>query len=136
MNGIYPVVAQAIRTVDVVASDFVDQAVTHVADLESGVLGELVFDLEVPLPGVRHVAVGRTSALRRSVAAQAREACAVGAGRASSPDAGRRGDHVVMRDIPDELIDQLLGDYQGPEQLTGPDGRAILKRYGFGSPEE
>jgi putative transposase len=24
--------------------------------------------------------------------------------------------------IPDELIDQLLGDYQGPEQLTGPDG--------------
>jgi putative transposase len=27
-----------------------------------------------------------------------------------------------MREIPDELIDQLLGDYQGPEQLTGPDG--------------
>ncbi len=26
------------------------------------------------------------------------------------------------RRIPDELIDQLLGDYQGPEQLTGPDG--------------
>jgi putative transposase len=25
-------------------------------------------------------------------------------------------------EIPDELIDQLLGDYQGPEQLTGPDG--------------
>jgi putative transposase len=24
--------------------------------------------------------------------------------------------------IPDELIDQLLGEYQGPEQLTGPDG--------------
>jgi putative transposase len=29
---------------------------------------------------------------------------------------------MVMREIPDELIDQLLGDYQGPEQLTGPDG--------------
>jgi putative transposase len=26
------------------------------------------------------------------------------------------------REIPDELIDQLLGEYQGPEQLTGPDG--------------
>ena len=25
-------------------------------------------------------------------------------------------------EIPDELIDQLLGDYKGPEQLTGPDG--------------
>src|SRR5215207_7036662 len=25
-------------------------------------------------------------------------------------------------EIPDELIDQLLGEYQGPEQLTGPDG--------------
>jgi putative transposase len=25
-------------------------------------------------------------------------------------------------EIPDELIDQLLGQYQGPEQLTGPDG--------------
>src|SRR6266487_2180553 len=25
-------------------------------------------------------------------------------------------------EIPDELIDQLLGDYEGPEQLTGPDG--------------
>lgn len=25
-------------------------------------------------------------------------------------------------EIPDELIDQLLGKYQGPEQLTGPDG--------------
>ena len=23
-------------------------------------------------------------------------------------------------EIPDELIDQLLGEYQGPEQLTGP----------------
>jgi putative transposase len=29
---------------------------------------------------------------------------------------------MVMREIPDELIDQLLGDYQGPEQLTGPEG--------------
>ncbi len=29
---------------------------------------------------------------------------------------------MVMREIPDELIDQLLGAYQGPEQLTGPDG--------------
>ena len=27
-----------------------------------------------------------------------------------------------MREIPDELIDQLLGEYEGPEQLTGPDG--------------
>ncbi len=25
-------------------------------------------------------------------------------------------------EIPEELIDQLLGEYQGPEQLTGPDG--------------
>ena len=25
-------------------------------------------------------------------------------------------------EIPDELIDQLLGRYKGPEQLTGPDG--------------
>ncbi len=25
-------------------------------------------------------------------------------------------------EIPDELIDQLLGDYEGPEQLTGPEG--------------
>ena len=25
-------------------------------------------------------------------------------------------------EIPDELIEQLLGEYQGPEQLTGPDG--------------
>ena len=25
-------------------------------------------------------------------------------------------------EIPDELIDQLLGQYEGPEQLTGPDG--------------
>src|SRR5947208_13094637 len=25
-------------------------------------------------------------------------------------------------EIPDELIDQLLGQYQGPEQLTGQDG--------------
>jgi putative transposase len=29
---------------------------------------------------------------------------------------------MVMREIPDELIDQLLGDYEGPEQLTGADG--------------
>lgn len=29
---------------------------------------------------------------------------------------GERGE------IPDELIDQLLGEYEGPEQLTGPDG--------------
>jgi len=27
-----------------------------------------------------------------------------------------------MEKIPDELIDQLLGEYTGPEQLTGPDG--------------
>jgi putative transposase len=26
------------------------------------------------------------------------------------------------REFPDELIDQLLGEYEGPEQLTGPDG--------------
>jgi transposase-like protein len=26
------------------------------------------------------------------------------------------------REIPDELIDQLLGEYEGPEQLTGPEG--------------
>jgi putative transposase len=26
------------------------------------------------------------------------------------------------REIPDELIDQLLGEYEGPEQLTGADG--------------
>src|SRR5213592_4186391 len=25
-------------------------------------------------------------------------------------------------EIPDELIDQLLGEYTGPERLTGPDG--------------
>src|SRR5438552_12793822 len=30
------------------------------------------------------------------------------------------------REIPDELIDQLLGEYEGPEQLTGPDG--LIKR--------
>ena len=29
---------------------------------------------------------------------------------------------MVDAEIPDELIDQLLGEYQGPEQLTGPDG--------------
>jgi putative transposase len=28
----------------------------------------------------------------------------------------------VKREIPDELIDQLMGEYEGPEQLTGPDG--------------
>jgi hypothetical protein len=26
------------------------------------------------------------------------------------------------REIPDELIDQLLGEYEGREQLTGADG--------------
>jgi putative transposase len=26
------------------------------------------------------------------------------------------------REIPDELIDQLLGEYEGPDDLTGPDG--------------
>jgi putative transposase len=33
-------------------------------------------------------------------------------------------------EIPDELIDQLLGEYQGPEQLTGPDGlmRRLIER--------
>jgi putative transposase len=25
-------------------------------------------------------------------------------------------------EIPDELIDRLLGEYEGPEQLIGPDG--------------
>ncbi len=25
-------------------------------------------------------------------------------------------------EIPDELIDRLLGEYKGPEQLTGPHG--------------
>ena len=29
---------------------------------------------------------------------------------------------MEKREIPDELIDQLLGEYRGPEQLTGPDG--------------
>ena len=28
----------------------------------------------------------------------------------------------TMREIPDELIDRLIGEYEGPEQLTGPDG--------------
>jgi putative transposase len=28
----------------------------------------------------------------------------------------------VRREIPDELIDELMGEYEGPEQLTGPDG--------------
>src|SRR5436190_8308811 len=26
------------------------------------------------------------------------------------------------REIPDELIDRLIGEYEGPEQLTGPEG--------------
>jgi len=29
---------------------------------------------------------------------------------------------MVMREIPDELVDQLLGDYHDPDELTGPDG--------------
>jgi putative transposase len=29
---------------------------------------------------------------------------------------------MTEMEIPDELIDQLLGEYRGPEQLTGPDG--------------
>jgi transposase-like protein len=32
------------------------------------------------------------------------------------------------REIPDELIDRLLGEYEGPEQLTGPDG--LINRLG------
>src|SRR5438045_9444107 len=32
------------------------------------------------------------------------------------------------REIPDELIDRLLGEYEGPEQLTGPDG--LISRLG------
>lgn len=28
----------------------------------------------------------------------------------------------MCTEIPDELIDQLLGEYTGPEQLAGPDG--------------
>ena len=31
-------------------------------------------------------------------------------------------------EIPDELIDQLLGEYRGPEQLTGPDRLISLLR--------
>ncbi len=31
-------------------------------------------------------------------------------------------------EIPDELIDQLLGEYRGPEQLTGPEGLIQLRR--------
>src|SRR3989442_2088730 len=44
--------------------------------------------------------------------------------RGRSDSVGRPGRRPVMGDmeIPDELIDQLLGEYQGPEQLTGPDG--------------
>ncbi|MFN8187206.1 MAG: transposase [Gaiellales bacterium] len=33
----------------------------------------------------------------------------------------RKGTMIEM-EFPDELIDQLLGDYRGPEDLTGPDG--------------
>jgi len=29
---------------------------------------------------------------------------------------------MVMREIPDELVDQLLGDYHDPDELTGPEG--------------
>jgi len=29
---------------------------------------------------------------------------------------------MIEMEFPDELIDQLLGDYRGPEDLTGPDG--------------
>src|SRR5207245_2146348 len=39
------------------------------------------------------------------------------------PSGGPEGAPVMGDiEIPDELIDQLLGEYQGPEQLTGPDG--------------
>jgi putative transposase len=31
-----------------------------------------------------------------------------------------------MREIRQELLDELLGDYEGPEDLTGPDG--LLKQ--------
>jgi putative transposase len=31
-------------------------------------------------------------------------------------------------EIPDELIDQLLGEYTGPEQLTAPDGLINMLR--------
>ena len=34
-------------------------------------------------------------------------------------------------EIPDELIDQLLGEYEGPEQLTGPDE---VRVSGFAAP--
>src|SRR5438034_4403310 len=34
-------------------------------------------------------------------------------------------------EIPDELIDQLLGEYQGREQLTGPDGLINRLRKGL-----
>src|SRR6266542_3074176 len=44
--------------------------------------------------------------------------------RGRSDSVGRPGRRPVMGDmeIPDELIDQLLGEYRGPEQLTGPEG--------------
>jgi len=40
--------------------------------------------------------------------------------------ARRRGRGADGHEIPKELVDQLLGEYQGPEDLTGPDG--LLKR--------
>ncbi len=40
--------------------------------------------------------------------------------------ARRRGRGADGSDIPKELVDQLLGDYRNPEDLTGPDG--LLKR--------
>jgi hypothetical protein len=33
---------------------------------------------------------------------------------------------MFPKEIPDELIDQLLAGYEGPEQITGPDG--LLKQ--------
>src|SRR2546425_6152887 len=44
--------------------------------------------------------------------------------RGRSDSVGRPGRRPMMgeMEIPDELIDQLLGEYEGPEQLTGPDG--------------
>src|SRR6266487_4408377 len=38
------------------------------------------------------------------------------------PAAARKEAMMADMEIPDELIDQLLGEYQGPEQLIGPDG--------------
>jgi len=37
------------------------------------------------------------------------------------------------REIPDELVDQLLGDNEGPEDLTGPDA-LINRRFAGASP--